>query len=79
MAWRARDTLRKLPSIDSSEPCIVVAGSPNVGKFTNFSLSSGEPEIASYPFTTKQLHLGHLFIEGEISDGRHPGLQSPHV
>ena len=57
----ARDTLRKLPSIDSSEPCIVVAGSPNVGKSALISsLSSGEPEIASYPFTTKQLHLGHF-------------------
>ena len=28
----ARNILRKLPSIDPSEPCIVVAGSPNVGK-----------------------------------------------
>jgi|TARA_B100002019_G_scaffold293383_1_gene320619 nucleolar GTP-binding protein len=57
----ARDTLRKLPSIDSSEPCIVVAGSPNVGKSALISsLSSGEPEIAAYPFTTKQLHLGHF-------------------
>ena len=24
------------------------------------ALSSGEPEVASYPFTTKQLHLGHF-------------------
>ena len=24
------------------------------------ALSTGEPEIASYPFTTKQLHLGHF-------------------
>jgi nucleolar GTP-binding protein len=57
----ARNVLRKLPAIDSLEPCIVVAGSPNVGKSAMINaLSSGEPEVASYPFTTKQLHLGHF-------------------
>ncbi len=57
----ARNALRKLPSIDPVEPCIVVAGSPNVGKSALISaLSSGEPEVASYPFTTKQLLLGHF-------------------
>ena len=57
----ARDILRHLPSLDPTEPCIVVAGSPNVGKSALITaLSSGEPEVASYPFTTKQLHLGHF-------------------
>ena len=57
----ARNILRKLPSIDSLEPCVVVAGSPNVGKSALINaLSSGEPEVAEYPFTTKQLHLGHF-------------------
>ena len=57
----ARDILRKLPSVDSEEPVIVVAGSPNVGKSALIgALSSGEPEVAAYPFTTKQLHLGHF-------------------
>ncbi|MCH2428151.1 MAG: 50S ribosome-binding GTPase [Candidatus Thalassarchaeum sp.] len=57
----ARGVLRKLPSIDQHEPCIVVAGSPNVGKSALIgALSSGEPQVASYPFTTKQIHLGHF-------------------
>ncbi len=57
----ARDILRKLPSIDASEPCIVVTGAPNVGKSALITvLSSGEPEVASYPFTTKRLHVGHF-------------------
>ena len=57
----ARETLKKLPSIDPANPCIVVAGAPNVGKSALISaLSSGNPEVASYPFTTKQLHLGHF-------------------
>lgn len=61
--WLAdsRDILRSLPSLDPLEPCIVVAGSPNVGKSALIgALSSGEPQVASYPFTTKQLHLGHF-------------------
>ncbi|HJM67914.1 MAG TPA: GTPase [Candidatus Thalassarchaeaceae archaeon] len=57
----ARDTLRTLPMIDSSEPCLVVAGAPNVGKSALISsMSSGKPEIAAYPFTTRQLHVGHF-------------------
>ena len=46
----ARDTLRTLPMIDSMEPCLVVAGAPNVGKSALIaSMSSGKPEIAAYP------------------------------
>ncbi len=57
----ARNILRQLPSIDASEPCIVVAGAPNVGKSALITvLSSGEPEVAAYPFTTKRLHVGHF-------------------
>ncbi len=57
----ARNILRQLPSIDASEPCIVVAGAPNVGKSALITvLSSGVPEVASYPFTTKRLHVGHF-------------------
>ena len=63
LAWLndARNIMREFPTIDATDPCIVVAGSPNVGKSALISsLSTGEPEVNSYPFTTKTLHVGHF-------------------
>ncbi|ABN06814.1 small GTP-binding protein [Methanocorpusculum labreanum Z] len=60
----ARNVLRKLPVISTDEFTIVVAGYPNVGKSSFIRLvSSGEPEIASYPFTTKGVIVGHRNAE----------------
>ncbi len=57
----ARDVMRTFPMIDANEPCIVVAGAPNVGKSALIAaLSTGEPEVAAYPFTTRRLHVGHF-------------------
>ena len=43
-------------------PTAVVAGSPNVGKSALVArLSSAEPEVASYPFTTKAVTVGHFY------------------
>jgi nucleolar GTP-binding protein len=57
----AREDLRRLPDIRPDEPTIVVAGYPNVGKssFVN-GVTRADNEIASYPFTTTQINLGHI-------------------
>jgi nucleolar GTP-binding protein len=57
----ARDALRDLPDIRPDEPAIVVAGYPNVGKssFVN-RVTRASNEIASYPFTTKGVQIGHF-------------------
>ncbi len=60
----SRNKLRKLPDI-SEAPAIVVAGYPNVGKSSFVALvSSAKPEIATYPFTTKGLAVGHFTRDG---------------
>ena len=57
----ARETLKRLPTVDQSLPVIVVCGAPNVGKSAFISaLSSGTMEVNHYPFTTKQIHVGHF-------------------
>jgi len=58
---KSRMILRELPVIDQVCPTIVVCGAPNVGKSAFISsLSSGNMEVNHYPFTTKQLHVGHF-------------------
>lgn len=58
---KARETLKRLPTIDQLLPCIVICGAPNVGKSAFISaLSSGNMEVNHYPFTTKQIHVGHF-------------------
>ena len=60
-----RNVLRKLPEI-CDEFTVVVAGYPNVGKSSLIRLiSSAEPEIASYAFTTKGVIVGHRQVGRE--------------
>jgi len=56
----AGEKLAKLPSVDPNLITIVVAGYANVGKSTLVKqFSTAKPEIATYPFTTKGIVVGH--------------------
>lgn len=58
--------MSRLSSIDPRRFTVIVAGPPNVGKSTMVTkLSSARLEIASYPFTTKQIHVGHVKLDLE--------------
>ncbi len=61
MIGDARDRLRRLPDIRAEVPTIVVAGYPNVGKSSFVkAVTRADPRIASYPFTTTGIGVGHL-------------------
>jgi nucleolar GTP-binding protein len=60
-----RNLLRKMPTIDPAVPTILIAGYPNVGKSSFIvRITGARPEIASYPFTTRGIFVGH-FQRGE--------------
>jgi nucleolar GTP-binding protein len=57
----ARDKLRRLPAIDPEMPTILIAGYPNVGKSSFMvKVTNARPTIASYPFTTQGIYVGHF-------------------
>jgi len=56
-----RQKMRLMPGIDLEQPTFCIAGYPNVGKSSLVNgVTSAEPEIGIYPFTTKEVTLGHL-------------------
>ena len=70
-----RNTLRQLPHVEDAFT-VVIAGYPNVGKSSFIrKVSSAEPEVASYPFTTKGIIVGHRNVgRGKIQFVDTPGI-----
>ncbi|EIE24639.1 P-loop containing nucleoside triphosphate hydrolase protein [Coccomyxa subellipsoidea C-169] len=68
--------LRRLPVVDLMLPTVALVGAPNVGKSSLVQiLSSGQPEICDYPFTTRSIKMGHFYVDGrrhQVTDT--PGL-----
>ncbi|TXT56693.1 MAG: hypothetical protein BAJATHORv1_20286 [Candidatus Thorarchaeota archaeon] len=62
----AKKTMSRLPGIIPNSPTMVCAGFPNVGKSTLVRVvSTAEPEVAYYPFTTRKVIVGHLKINNQ--------------
>ncbi len=56
--------LKKLPDINPNLFTVIVVGPPNTGKSSLVkAISTAKVEIASYPFTTKNITLGHMEID----------------
>ena len=57
-----KEAMRKLPLVEDV-PTLVVAGFPNVGKSTFVkNLTGSNIEVRSYPFTTKDIMIGHVMV-----------------
>lgn len=58
-----RGQMRSMPGIDLELPTFCVVGYPNVGKSSLVKdMTGATPEIGAYPFTTKDVTLGHLKV-----------------
>lgn len=64
---QAKRVLSGLPGVNPSSPTIVCAGFPNVGKSTLVkAVSTAAPEIAYYPFTTREVIIGHMTVDNQV-------------
>ncbi len=64
-----RVKMRNMPGIDLNQPTFCIAGYPNVGKSSLVNaVTLATPEIGVYPFTTKEVTLGHFQIPVYVSN-----------
>lgn len=73
----AQKILRAFPDIEDV-PTVVIAGYPNVGKSSLMrKLSAAKPAVAQYPFTTKQIFVGHLEKKVRYEKKRYQIIDTP--
>ena len=62
----SRKKLRRFPDLKDYMYTIAIAGYPNVGKSSLLkSLTTSDPKISNYSFTTKGLNTGYMLLEDE--------------
>jgi len=70
----AKNKMKEIPTL-TDDFTVVLAGYPNVGKSSIVAeISTVKPEIASYPFTTKNIFVGYIENDERIQIIDTPGL-----
>ncbi len=70
----AKRKMQKIPTFEEGD-VVVVAGYPNVGKSSFVArVSTVKPEIATYPFTTKEVYVGIARLDGRVQIVDTPGI-----
>lgn len=74
---KAQNIMKEFPNIEDI-PTIVIAGYPNVGKSSLLKcISKAKPQIAQYPFTTKEIHVGHIERKDKYITKRYQVIDTP--